>query len=122
MTWSARARERPSSPIVHPGLVPQRELPPFKLVPQPLTPEAQDLLVGPPGIWDELGQRHQLGGQPDLHNSAWPSCSACGIRMTFYAQLDGLPCPSEFDLADAGLIYVYVCFDCFEVTAELGSS
>lgn len=41
--------------------------------------------------------------------------------MTFYAQLDGLPRPSEFDLADAGLIYVYVCFDCFEVTALLGS-
>ena len=41
--------------------------------------------------------------------------------MTFYAQLDGLPGPSVFDLADAGLIYVYVCFDCFEVTALLGS-
>ncbi len=42
--------------------------------------------------------------------------------MSFYGQLDGLPTPSEFDLADAGLILVYVCFDCFEVAAALDSA
>ncbi|MEQ1786127.1 MAG: hypothetical protein ABL966_03670 [Acidimicrobiales bacterium] len=39
--------------------------------------------------------------------------------MTFYGQLDGLPKPSEFDLADAGLIAVFVCFGCFQVAAVL---
>lgn len=38
--------------------------------------------------------------------------------MSFYAQLDGLPTVTEFEMA-AGLIYVFVCFDCFEVTALL---
>lgn len=68
-----------------------------------------------------MGERHRLGGEPTLHNSAIPACPMCNETMTFYAQLDGLPKPSEFDLADAGLILVYVCFDCFEVTATLDS-
>jgi hypothetical protein len=96
-------------------------MPLFKLVPQPLSPDAEGLLERPPGVWEELGERHRLGGEPTLRNSDWPSCRACGDRMTFYAQLDGLPKPSEFDLADAGLILVYVCFDCFEVAAALDS-
>ena len=94
-------------------------IPPFKLVPQPLSPEAESLLKRPAGVWEELGERHRLGGEPSLRNSEWPSCSACRSRMTFYAQLDGLPKPSSFDLADAGLILVYVCFDCFQVAAAL---
>lgn len=40
--------------------------------------------------------------------------------MTFYAQLDALP-SGDFELADAGLIYVFVCFDCFDVQALLHS-
>lgn len=96
-------------------------IPPFKLVPQPLTPEAAEFLVRPSGVWAELGERHRLGGEPVLRNSTIPACGTCGERMTFYAQIDGLPKPSEFDLADAGLILVYVCFDCFEVTATLDS-
>lgn len=42
--------------------------------------------------------------------------------MTFYAQLDGLPAVTELDLADSGLIFVFVCFDCFEVGALLHST
>ena len=89
---------------------------------EPVTDDAAALLERPPIVWQEVGERFRLGGQPDLHNSEWPSCPGCGERMSFYAQLDGLPKPSEFDLADAGLIYVYVCFDCFEVAAEFGSA
>ena len=37
------------------------------------------------------------------------------------AQLDALP-SGGFDLADAGLIHVFVCFDCLEVTASLDSA
>ena len=40
--------------------------------------------------------------------------------MTFYAQLDGIG--DEFALADCGLIYVFVCFNDFEVKAILQSA
>lgn len=100
----------------------ERTIPPIKLVPQPLTDEARELLVRPSYVWDQLGERHQIGGTPELRNSTWPNCRSCSGRMTIYAQLDGLPKPSEFDLADAGLIYVFVCFDCFEMASTLDSA
>jgi len=37
--------------------------------------------------------------------------------MTFYAQLDGVG--DSFDLADCGLIYVFVCFNDFATTSIL---
>ncbi len=40
--------------------------------------------------------------------------------MTFYAQLDSLG--DEFVIADCGLIHVFVCFDCVEVAALVGSA
>jgi hypothetical protein len=97
-------------------------MPRFKLIPQPLSEEAEALLVRPPGVLEALGERFQLGGKPMLHNTTWPTCPGCGEAMTFYGQLDGLPKPSVFDLADAGLILVYVCFDCFDVTATFESA
>ena len=97
-------------------------LPEFKLVPEPLSPQAADLLERPPSVWSELGERHRIGGEPALRNCPWPKCPSCGERMTFYAQLDGLPKPSEFDLADAGLILVFICFDCFQTAAVLDSA
>ena len=39
--------------------------------------------------------------------------------MTFYAQLDSIN--DEYNLADVGLIYVFVCFDCFETRSVLQS-
>ena len=41
--------------------------------------------------------------------------------MTFYAQLDAVGHASEYDIADAGLIYVFLCFNCFEATALVHS-
>ncbi len=41
--------------------------------------------------------------------------------MTFYAQLDSLPA-DHFDLADAGLIHVWVCVNCFDAAASLDSA
>ena len=99
-----------------------RELPAFRLRLEALSSEAAELLNRPAGVWDELGERSRLGGAPSLHNEAIPNCRVCGSPMTFYAQLDGLPRPSEFDLADAGLILVFVCFDCFEVHAMVDSA
>ena len=96
-----------------------RQIPPFKLVPEPLNDEAAAL---PAFKWagGDIGRRHRLGGRPDFIQSAdQPKCS-CGKEMTFYAQLDSIN--DEFDLADCGMIFVFVCFDCFESKAILQSS
>jgi uncharacterized protein YwqG len=95
-----------------------RDIPPFKLVPEPLNDEAATL---PAFKWagDNIGKRHRLGGQPDfIQSSNVPKCS-CGKNMTFYAQLDSIN--DEIVLADCGMIYVFVCFDCFETKAVLQS-
>jgi len=40
--------------------------------------------------------------------------------MTFYGQLDSIS--DEFALADAGVVQVFVCFDCFTSEAVVRSS
>ena len=96
-----------------------REIPPFKLVPEPLNEDAAAL---PHFKWagGDIARRHRLGGQPDFIQSAdVPTCS-CGKTMTFYAQLDSIN--DEFVLADCGMIYVFVCFDYFETKSVLQSN
>jgi len=39
--------------------------------------------------------------------------------MTFYGQFDSVN--DDYSVADAGLIYVYLCFDCFEAAALVDS-
>ena len=79
------------------------------LVPSPQSDEARSLL-GHRWADPQIGHRHKLGGMPQwLQSEDWPEC--CGSRMTFYAQLDSIG--DEVHLADCGLIYVFVCFDCF---------
>jgi hypothetical protein len=94
-------------------------IPPFRLRPEPLSPEAAAL----PGFkWaePEMGTRHQLGGEPMwVQGDETPVCPDCGNRMTFYGQLDSIN--DEFNLADCGLIYVFVCFDDFEAKAIVQS-
>ena len=100
-----------------------KQIPAFRLILEPLSREAENLLVRPSYVDPIIGTRHRLGGAPDLPPDAeWPTCRTCDRVMIFYAQLDGLPAPSEFDLADAGLIAVFVCFDCFEVAASFSSA
>lgn len=88
----------------------RRAIPQFRLVPEPLTEEARAL----PGFkWasDEAGTRHRLGGTPEfLQKDEPPQCPDCKEQMTFYAQLDSIN--DEFCLADVGLLYVFVCFQC----------
>ena len=93
-----------------------RAIPPFKLVPEPLNDEAANL---PAFKWadERIGQRHQLGGTPQFaQEREFPECS-CRKKMTFYGQLDSIN--DEFVLADCGMIYVFVCFDCFETASIL---
>jgi hypothetical protein len=95
-----------------------RKIPPFKLIPEPLDAEAAAL---PPFKWagDDIGRRHRLGGEPDfLQRAEVPHCS-CNKAMTFYGQLDSIN--DEFVLADCGMIYVFVCFDCFDTQSILQS-
>jgi hypothetical protein len=96
-----------------------KTIPPFKLVAQPLNDEAASL---PPFKWagGEVGKRHRLGGEPQfLRKPEIPECS-CRKPMTFYGQLDSIN--DEFVLADCGIIYVFVCFDCFETKSVLQTS
>jgi hypothetical protein len=96
-----------------------RPIPPFKLVAEPLNSEAKSL---PQFKWagEDVGRRHRLGGEPTfLQKPQFPACS-CGKHMVFYGQLDSIN--DEFVLADCGIIYVFVCFDCFETKSILQSS
>jgi hypothetical protein len=96
-----------------------RDIPPFKLIPEPLSEEAAAL---PPfkRAGGEIGKRHRLGGRPDFILSPnTPKCS-CGKEMTFYAQIDSIN--DEFVLADCGIVFVFVCFDCFETKSVLQSN
>ncbi|NOT73580.1 MAG: hypothetical protein HOP08_01540 [Cyclobacteriaceae bacterium] len=92
------------------------EIPRIKLVTQPETQEAKDI-VG--YKWNDVaGTRHFLGGQPDgLEKSEFPTCDDCKKAMTFYAQVDSIG--EKFDLADCMVIHNFVCFDCFTVKAIL---
>ncbi len=97
----------------------RKEIPPFKLVPQPLNDSARAL---PKFQWagDDIGTRHKLGGKPDfIQNLIIPKCSDCGEDMTFYAQLDSIN--DEFCIADCGMIYVFVCLECNTVESFIGS-
>jgi hypothetical protein len=92
-----------------------REIPPFRLIPEPLNDEAAAL----PGFrWakPDIGTRHRLGGCPDaIQPLEYPTCPECGEEMNFYPQLDSIN--DEFVLGDVGLVYVSVCFYCTEAQA-----
>lgn len=87
-----------------------KRIPPFHLLPQPLNDEAANL---PAFKWTapEAGKRHKLGGDPDfIQPPHWPLCPSCEAKMAFYGQLDSIN--DEFCIADVGMIYVFLCFDC----------
>jgi hypothetical protein len=95
-----------------------KHIPPFRLVPEPLNDDAAKL---PPYKWagHDIGKRHRIGGTPDrIAEANFPTCE-CGKTMTFYGQLDSLN--DEYDLADCGIIHVFVCFDCFQTKSVLSS-
>ena len=95
-------------------------LPEIPLIPDPLTPEAKRA-VGFEWSEPEVGRRHKLGGEPDwLQEPEVPTCEDCGEPTTFYGQLDSIG--DDFALADAGMVYVFVCLGCFTTQAVLQSS
>lgn len=93
-----------------------RSVPPIRLRPEPIDP---DTTIGFKYAGPEPGHRHRIGGEPSFRPDPWPRCS-CDVEMTFYGQLDSLN--DEITLADVGVLLVFVCFDCFEAAAMVGSS
>jgi len=63
------------------------------------------------------GRRERWGNATDLvvrrldSGDETPTCS-CGKTMDFYGQLDSIG--DKYCLADCGMIYVFVCFGCYE--------
>lgn len=96
-----------------------KSIPPFKLLPEPLSVEAKKL-SGFKWADEIIGNRHKLGGTPDfLQNEKWPECTDCGEKMTFYCQLDSIG--DDICIADCGLLYVFLCFDCYTTHAIIQS-
>jgi uncharacterized protein YwqG len=77
----------------------------------------------------KLGRRSKLGGEPDwIQSPEWPKCSSCKEQMTFIGQIDSLEhdephnphaidCMSgkqQYMFGDVGMIYVFLCLDCFK--------
>jgi hypothetical protein len=97
-----------------------KTIPPFKLTPEPQSDEARHL---PKFKWaaGDIGNRHRLGGKPDfLQNEQWPNCPNGHGKMTFYGQLDSIN--DEICIADCGLIYVFICFDCYAAISIVQSN
>ncbi len=60
---------------------------------------------------NDVGKRFKIGGNADfIQEKVEPSCSFCQKKMIFYAQLDSIS--DDFMIADCGLIYIFICFDC----------
>jgi hypothetical protein len=96
-----------------------KKIPPFKLVPEPQNDDARNLL-GFKWAPKEVGTRHQLGGEPQfLKEDLWPECQGCRERMTFYAQLDSVN--DDICIADCGMIYVFICFECYKTASIVQS-
>ncbi|MFC1855548.1 hypothetical protein ACFL2A_03275 [Thermodesulfobacteriota bacterium] len=101
-----------------------KKIPPFKLVAEPLDEEAKKLSgfkwAGTDSEGNVVGTRHKLGGSPQyIQQNEIPKCPDCREEMTFYGQLDSIN--DDYCLADCGIIYVFVCFDCFETKSIIQS-
>jgi uncharacterized protein YwqG len=86
-------------------------IPAVPLVPQPESIEAKDA-VGFKWAGHPIGNRHQIGGEPDWIQGDEKVFCSCNKRMSFYAQIDSLG--DKYSLGDCGMVYVFVCFDCLE--------
>lgn len=96
-----------------------REFPEILLVPSP-TSEHGRATIGFKWAETNVGRRHKVGGSPDwLQAPDVPQCPACREAMTFYGQLDSVG--DNMTIADAGMLYVFICFDCNECKSVLQS-
>src|SRR6266850_5832946 len=95
------------------------KIPEIPLKPTPTTDEASRA-IGFEWAGGNIGSRHKLGGAPTwLQEPEVPRCS-CRKDTTFYGQLDSIG--DAVCLADCGIVYVFVCFDCFTTASVLQSA
>ena len=91
-------------------------IPEIPLTPSPQTNAARDS-IGFKWAGPMVGKRHKLGGSPDwIQGDNTPRCE-CGQLMQFYGQFDSIG--DRFCLADAGMIFVFVCSDCWTTKSIL---
>jgi uncharacterized protein YwqG len=85
------------------------KIPEIQLVSNPETDEAKDAIGFKYN--EEAGFSHKIGGHPDFVQGEddWPKY--CESKMTFYGQLDSVG--DDYSLGDCGMVYVFVCFSCF---------
>jgi hypothetical protein len=87
----------------------------LKMIPE--STKAKAVVEGNYG-YQEAGDRHKLGGTPDwIQSDETPTCPECRERMDFYGQLDHLG--SIEPLRDCGMIYVFICRECYTTEAIL---
>jgi hypothetical protein len=98
------------------GATDLKELPEIKLF-RPTATEQAFEHAGNDIFGRPVGHRNKLGGQPDWLQAGYeaPACSQCRKAMTFYGQLDSID--EHANIADCGMIYVFLCFDCFQADA-----
>ncbi len=95
------------------------EIPEIRLIAAPETDEARKI-VGFKWAGADVGNRHKLGGSPDwLQDPDVLMCSGCHKQMDFYGQLDSIG--DKVCLADCGIIYVFICHDCYTTQTVLQS-
>ncbi len=94
-------------------------IPMIPLVPQPIDEEGREAM-GFKYADEEVGKRHQLGGSPTwIQGEDTPDCPHCGDSMSFYGQLDSIG--DRHVIADCGMVYVFICFDCNHGEAKVQS-
>ena len=97
-----------------------KQVPAFLLRAEPLTDEAAEL-PGFPYAGPDVGTRHRIGGEPSfIEPDNYPRCDSCNKTMSFYGQLDSIG--EDYELADVGIVAVFICFDCFTSQATIRSS
>ena len=61
--------------------------------------------------WKNGEQKSKIGGNPDwIQSPQTLVCDKCKKKMSFYGQLDSIN--DDYKIADAGMIYVFVCKEC----------
>jgi hypothetical protein len=95
-----------------------KQIPEIPLVPAPQSDEARSA-IGFRWANPGPGTRHKLGGKPDWIQGDWTPKCECGLLMRFYGQLDSIG--DEYNLADVGIIYVFVSPDCWTTKSILQS-
>ena len=87
---------------------------PLKMVPESAV--AKVLIEG--GYGWQPGDENKLGGDPDwIQYDETPDCPECGEPMEFYGQLDHLGAIEA--LNGGGMIYVFLCRECYATESVL---